>query len=83
MNASVSFGGGLSHNKDVPVEKQLEHAQKVAAEVKEVLDRNHVSGSGSVGIGTSSATFFATAAMAIDADEPEAAAPAVEAPAAE
>jgi hypothetical protein len=60
MNISLSFSGGISHEGDVPAEKQKEIADAVAATVKTVVEANAGSGSGSVTVGQASATIVAS-----------------------
>lgn len=59
MTISLSFSGGISHTSDVPEEKQQEIAEKVAATIKEVVEANYGSGTGSILVGTKNVTVVA------------------------
>jgi hypothetical protein len=51
MTLSITFSGGISHEGDLPVKKQLELTAKIAALVKAAVEVNAGGGSGQVVVG--------------------------------
>jgi hypothetical protein len=65
MVMSLSFSGGVSHKDPIPEEKQTELAGKIAALVKAAVETNACGGSGSVTVGTKTATISATSTYSV------------------
>ncbi len=61
MNISVSFSGGLSHEKDIPEDRQSLLAEKIAHLVRAVVEANGASGTALVTVGRISKSVSATA----------------------
>lgn len=66
MTIVIHASGGVRHDKELSAEKQSELAAKVALVVKAALEANCANGSGTVTVGTRSATFNATTSFTAD-----------------
>jgi hypothetical protein len=66
MTISFSFSGGVNHKSEVPVEKQKELAENFAAAIKGICENNGASGSGTVAVGSETASILASSSVSVD-----------------